>query len=62
MAVLNYGGACSLLSFALIFGMMFTNYEKSPIMKSALYAGFVGCTAATLTPMIHAYGLSLIQL
>ena len=58
--VMNYGLGMSLASIGLIFGMMFTDYQTNPTLKSMLYASFVGCTAATLTPMIHAYGSAVL--
>lgn len=58
--VMNYGLGLTIGSFGLLFGMMFTNYQSNPSLKAALYAGFVGCTAASLTPMIHAYGTAVL--
>ena len=44
------------LSFGCLFGIMLTDYERQFMMKNAFYGGFVAATAASMVPMIHAYG------
>lgn len=44
------------LSWMCLFGTILTDYDKNRLMKNLFYGGFVACTAASLTPMLHVYG------
>ncbi len=47
-------------SLGFMIGTMFTNYQTSPALKHALWAGFLGTTALSMVPLIQMASLPII--
>jgi FtsH-binding integral membrane protein len=47
-------------SIGFLIGTMMVNYHQSPVLKHALYAGFVGSIAVSMIPLINMSALPVI--
>jgi len=47
-------------SLGTMIGCMMTNYEKNPLLKHALWAGFMGTMALSMVPLINMAGMPIV--
>ncbi len=47
-------------SLGFIIGTQMTSYHTSPVLKHALWLGFIGCTSLSLIPLIQMAGMPIV--
>jgi len=47
-------------SLGFMVGTNMTDYHRAPVLKHALWAGFLGCISCSMVPLIHMAGMPII--